>query len=202
MKLSSSVNLMLAAVILPLTGCDFPLAGKFRSQLQQPEHFFHFTRGADGCTLRFLEPMIPRASLPALGIGGINAGPGDASVPYGLSVNDASERAAKVTFRFAGDSLESVILPPLLFELLGPANLEGILRVAGGADMTGWKMNPITPVKVQAVLSAAGFTYDPQAESVVVKLRSTAPDARSLVVTLKHAAPAADYKDINLSFRK
>ncbi len=204
LKMKPVANLILRSctMMLLLSGCDVGLLGKIRSQLRQPAEFFELAGKEDGFTVRFLAPVIPRASLPALGFGAVAAGRGDVKIPYALSVNGAGEHPVAVVFCFAGDYLQSVTLPVIFYELLGAENSTAILRLMGGASLSDWKMVPISPAKVQAVLAAAGLAYDPQAESVVVRLWSTAPDVRSLVVALKHDAPAANYKTINLSFRK
>ena len=193
---------LLFALLLLLSGCDFGLLGKIRSQLRQPWQFFSITSQENGCTVQFLEPVIHRTSLHSLGFGNIDSRGGEVRIPYTLRVNGSSERPVEVIIHFAGDYLQSVTLPVVFHELLGRANIEAIMRLTGGETLSAWKMDPISPAKVRAVLAAEGVTYDPQAESVVVKLLPTSPEVRSLVLSIKHDAPAADYKVINLSFRK
>lgn len=202
MKPPFAHRLALGLTLLLLAGCDLGLLAEFSAQLRDPRRYLELVRENDGFTVRFRQPIIPRSSLSSLGFGA--AIPPGASVRagYGLEVNGSARREVDVTLRFSGDYLESIIVPGLLFDLLGPSNIETIFRTAGGAELSDWSGNPVKPATIEAVLAAQGIAYDPRREAVLVTLTPTVAAARCLVVKLQRHPPDEDFKDITVSFRK
>jgi hypothetical protein len=174
---------------------------ELRSQLRQPERFIELKPMGPVFTIRFLEPLIPRAELPSLGAGTAMAAKAEPRMTYELMVNGQPVRPVEVALQFSNDRLLGISLPVVFYELLGPANILFIMRVAGGAGNQEWRGEDISSQQVNAALLAAGLGKSEPPDVVVIKMVPVHGDAKTLTLTIGRPPGAESYKSISVVFR-
>ncbi|MSU47066.1 MAG: hypothetical protein EXS42_08090 [Lacunisphaera sp.] len=194
--------MLLGVAMLLISGCDVGLLVKLRSQLRQPQQFFEITSHGDTFTVRFLQPVIHRTSLPALGLVDVDSMLSDTRIAYTLQVNGFSGRRVDVALRFSGDCLQSISMPSIIYEILGRANIHAIMRLAGGANLPEGSLESIPMDRIREALKEEGAGCDPQADSVSIKLAPTMAHTRALVIIIKRRALGENYETINVVFRE
>lgn len=193
--------LLVGVALLCSGGGEGSLLLDLRGQFRQSGRYFELKRTGPTFTIRFLEPLIHRAELPALGVGVAIPAEADSRLAYELTVNGRPVSPVEVGLEFSGDRLLGISLPVLFYDLLGPANILFIMRVAGGAGNQPWQGEDISSQQVSAALIAAGLDKDGTPDTVVIKLAPLHGRARTLTLTIGRLPGAESYKSISVVFR-
>lgn len=201
MKRPGVYQLLMGMALLGFSGCEIGLLLDLRNQLRQPERYFEITRAGSAFVIRFLKPLVSRAELPALGLSGAIPAKAESRLAYELMVNGQPVRPVEVGLQFSGERLLGISLPVVFYELLGPANIFFIMRVAGGGGKQAWRGEDISTQQVGAALLAAGLGKGGTPDTVVIKMVPVQRDAKTLTLTIVRPPGAETYKSISVAFR-
>ncbi len=196
-----------------LAGCNWVRLLEFRGQLKRLPEYARWEDRPWGRTLVFVKPVLNLGDLRSLGLSPLPLSDQLVTIKYRYRIaGTAVEGSTEMIFLLNDGKVGGVCFPSILVDMVGPANIDAFLRMAGGDSspeakvgdvgkarllrtVFGSKIPPINDSRIQIVLTPQDEVNSEVKLEFEEKRKPGLYSSMSLVVA-RQKKPAGDAREL------
>lgn len=190
--------LILLAMMILFTGCNWMRLLEFRSQLKRFSEFAYWEDREWGRTLVFSDPLLNLADLQGFSLSPKPISPSVYAIKYRYRIDGTEVTGAtEMLFLMKHDKLGGICFPSVMVNMVGQTNVEGFLRMAGGDSTSKGTVGDVS--KDQVLRAIFGPSTPPIDDRKVVIILTPQDEVnRELRIEFEEGRKAGVYSRLSL----